>query len=112
MAGKAITAETVKKNTIAELKRLNLFKPEFNRVIGVYAETFERYSRLLRAATENDYQARTPIVISIEATRRDLLNYSAQLGLTPSAYRKISGELQPKKNNSKLAAALGKLNSG
>ena len=45
MARKATTKETIKKNTIEDMKKLGIYKPEYDRVIDIYEEYTEKNAR-------------------------------------------------------------------
>lgn len=107
MPAKAIKKETIKKNTVAELKKLGIFKPEYDRVIEVYADICEQYLAVKKQMTESSYAVRSPTAISLENLRRDVLSYATQLGLTPAGLKKIVGEVKAEKK-SKLDEALKK----
>lgn len=118
MAGKAICKETIKKNTIADMKKLGTYKPEYDPCIDIYAELMEQYERLTKKFKESNYKfeeftsdggkKKAPIVATLESLRRDILQYSDRLCLNPKA-NMVSGKKQEEKALSPLAAALASL---
>lgn len=108
--------ETVKRATIADMKKLGVYKPEYNRVIGIYAELVEQYGILNQRFIDSDYkykvltdqgsEKKAPIVATLEALRKDILAYSDRLCLNPKALETVTAE---KPGQSKLAAALKSL---
>jgi len=115
MAAPATTKATVKKQTVAEMKKLGVYRPEYDRIIEIYAELWEQYHRLMKyydtgsgyrytAQTGDGSVKRSPLVATLEAVRRDILAYSDRLCLNPKAER--DGKLPPAGRESKLEAAL------
>lgn len=106
---RASKSETIRKKTIIELNSLGIYREEFATLIDVYAELVEQYQLLKKKISTAAYTTRSPAVISLENLRKDILQYSAQLGLTPSGYRKIIGDSLQKPKRSKLEDALNDL---
>ena len=110
------TKETVKRATIADMKKLGIYKPEYNRLIDVYSELTEQYRIITQKYIDSDYKFQTstaagdykksPIVATLEALRKDMLTYSDRLCLNPKALESITIE---KANKSKLAQVLSEL---
>jgi len=48
MPRKATKRDTIRINTIADMKRLGVYKPRYDRVIGVYSELCEQYEKLTK----------------------------------------------------------------
>ncbi len=113
---KQATRETVKRSTIADMKRLGVHKPEYNRIIDIFAELVEQYGILSRQFSEGGYDfevetgqggsKKAPIVATLETLRKDILAYSDRLCLNPKALEAVTAEVQSK---SKLAQALSSL---
>lgn len=108
MPAKATTRNTIKNNTIKEMKKLGIFKPEFEGVISLYSLTCEQYFAVIKRFEIADYESRTPLAISLENLRNDILKQSAQLGLTPAGLKKITGIVDTKQQGI-LAKALSQL---
>lgn len=106
---RARKSETIKQKTIIELNSLGIYREEFATFIDVYAELVEQYQSMKKEISIEAYSNRSPAVISLENLRKDILQYSAQLGLTPSGYRKIIGDSLQKPKRSKLEDALNDL---
>lgn len=105
--------ETVKRTTISDMKKLKIYKPEYNRVISIYAELVEQYGKITEKFVESDYKfqettadggkKKAPIVATLETLRKDILAYSDRLCLNPKALETVSAD---KDNKSKLAIVL------
>jgi phage terminase small subunit len=110
------TKETVKRATIMDMKKLGTYKPEYNRLISIYAELVEQYGILTQCFIDGEYAFQTPtadggfkkapIVATLENLRKDILAYSDRLCLNPKALETVTAETN---NKSKLAMALSNL---
>ena len=110
------TRETVKRATIADMKKLGIYKPEYNRLINIYAELVEQYGKITEKFAESNYRfqemtadggyKKAPIVATIESLRKDILAYSDRLCLNPKALESITIE---KTKKSTLAQVLSEL---
>ena len=119
MAGKAICKETIKKNTIQKMQKMGTYKPEYDDVIGVYAELMEQYRRLTAEFEKGGYKyaeftadggtKKSPIVSTLESLRRDILQYSDRLRLNPKS-NEIKGKVTGKKRSA-LEEALSSIGS-
>ncbi|CAI3193141.1 P27 family phage terminase small subunit [Clostridium neonatale] len=117
MPRKATTKETIKKNTIEDMKKLGVYKPEYDRVIDVYSELCEQYEFYIRQLKgkklkcDEDTAAggtkKSALISTIETLRKDILAYSDRLCLNPKSLGTITSENTKKK--SKLASALSSL---
>lgn len=96
----------ITKNTIKMMVDLKVYKVEFNPIITVYARMQSEYEHISFLFLDNDYNydeetdtggsKKSPIVTTLEAYRKDILAYAAQLGLTPVGLRKIyDGSMKP-----------------
>lgn len=113
---KAPTKETVKRRTIADMKALGVYKPEYNRLIDIYAELVEQYYKLAdefkrsgykyEVSTDQGGSKKAPIVATLESLRKDILAYSDRLCLNPKSLETVTAETTPK---SKLAQVLSEL---
>lgn len=101
MSGKAFTKEPIKKDTIQKMTKLCIYKPEYDATIEIYAELREQYERLTKefkdsnykkykTYTENGGEKKSALISTLESLRKDILQYSSQLGLTPSGLKKIN----------------------
>lgn len=115
MAAPATTKATIKNQTVQDMKKLGVYRPEYDRLIDIYAGLWEQYHRLMKEYdTKDGYQYATdtgsggakksPLVTAIEAVRRDILAYSDRLCLNPKAERER--KLPPAGKPSKLEALL------
>jgi phage terminase small subunit len=103
---------------IENMRALNIYKPEFNVTISIYAGLVEQYQALEKEFKKSkftvvektgysDNTKKSPMVGTLESLRKDILAYSNALGLTPSGLKKINDEMnKEKKNVSKLEMAL------
>lgn len=118
MAGKAILKETIRKNTITDMKKLGVFKNEYLPLIDIYSEMREQYERLTKKFKETEYEYSTgtmqggekksPLVATLEILRKDIVLYSDRLCLSPKAMQGDKG-LRNKQKTSTLEAALKKI---
>jgi P27 family predicted phage terminase small subunit len=104
--------------TKTNMQALGVYQPEFDITISIYAGLVEQYQQLERdfkkskfTVVENtgysDNKKRNPLVASMESLRKDILQYSNALGLTPAGLKKIKDKAgEPKKKQSKLEMAL------
>lgn len=117
MAAPATTKATVKKQTVAEMKKLGVYRPEYDRLVDTYAGLWEQYHRLMReydtgssynyaTVTDGGGEKKSPLVATIEAVRRDILAYSDRLCLNPKAERE--GKLPAAGKKSKLEELLSR----
>lgn len=88
------------------MKSVGVFKQEYNRVIEVYCSLIERYIKVKADISEEDYTSRTPLCITEENLRRDILKYANELGLTPTGLKKINEKALGNKKESALSQAL------
>ena len=119
MAGKEICKETIKKNTITRMKKLNTYRAEYDPIIDVYAEMREQYERITKdfkstkykfdEMTENGGTKKAPIVAVLESLRKDILLYSDRLCLNPKALADKKSSENKKKKVSLLGQALSEL---
>lgn len=115
MAAPATTKATIKSQTVQDMKKLGVYRPEYDRLIDIYAGLWEQYHRLMKAydtgkgyeyavPTGDGGEKKSPLVNTIEAVRRDILAYSDRLCLNPKAER--DSKLPPPGKRSKLEEAL------
>lgn len=115
MAAPATTKATIRKQTISDMKKLGVYRPEYDRIIDIYAGLWEQYHRLMSeydkegrygyaTLTADGGEKKSPLVGTIEAVRRDILAYSDRLMLNPKAERD-TGAKKPV-GRSKLEEAL------
>lgn len=116
MAGKPVTYDGIRKKTIRDMKKLNVYKPEYEPIIDIYSELREQYAILTQKFVESEYDCevftaqggskKAPIVATLESLRKDIITYSDRLCLNPKAKESVKIKV-PKK--SKLEEALSKL---
>lgn len=105
--------ETIKRRTVADMRKLGVHKPEYNRLIDIYAELVHQYYTLnaefeaagypYQVSTDQGGSKKSPIVATLETLRKDILAYSDRLCLNPKALENVTAE---KNKPSVLAEAL------
>lgn len=110
------TKETIKRRTIADMKDLGVHKPQYNRMIDLYAELVFQFLTLNKKFEDEGYNyesytaaggaKKSPIVATLESLRKDILAYSDRLCLNPKSLETVTVE---EKKKSSLAAALSSL---
>lgn len=97
------------------MRTLGVYKPEFEKVIEIYAGLIEQYNELSKKFADSGYRfseetengsKKAPIVTTLESLRKDILSYASQLGLTPQGLLRSDPTAFAKKKVSRLAAAL------
>lgn len=100
------------------MKRLEIYKPEFDMTISIYASLIDQYQQLEKEFRKSkftvveetgysDNKKKHPIVGSLESLRKDILAYSNALGLTPAGLKRINDDANKTKPKlSKLEQAL------
>src|SRR5690606_36155380 len=97
------TKETVKRATIRDMKTLGVHKPEYNRLVDIYAglvhdyltalDEWEREGRQYATETAAGGTKKNAIVSTLENLRKDILQYSDRLCLNPKSLgEKTSGK--------------------
>ena len=92
----AITRDTIKAHTISAMKKMGTFEPEYEPIIEIYAGLREQYYRLLAeyqdgktyrytTPTADGGEKKSPLSLTIESLRKDILLYSDRLMLNPKA---------------------------
>ena len=107
-------AKTRNENQIKKaMEALGVYKTEFDPMIKIMGQLKEQYDELTARFELLNYECSTsngkksPLVSTIEALRKDILAYAAQLGLTPSGLKKINdAALAPQKKANALVEAL------
>ena len=115
-AVKIPSTEAVKRATIRDMKKLGVYKPEYNRLIDIYAglvnqyftllDEFEREGRKYETPTAAGGTKKSAIVSTLEGLRKDILQYSDRLCLNPKAFENVTAEPA---GVSKLVKALAEL---
>src|SRR4051794_4999832 len=100
------------------MKKLEIYKPEFDMTISIYASLIDQYQQLEKEFRKSkftvveetgysDNKKKHPIVGSLESLRKDILAYSNALGLTPAGLKRINDDANKTKPKlSKLEQAL------
>lgn len=114
--GETTSKKTVKDQTIRDMKALGIHKAEYNRIIDIYAELVAQYTQISAEFKRGGYQyesstdqggsKKSPIVLTLETLRKDILAYSDRLCLNPKALESVTADTGSK---SKLADVLSRL---
>ena len=114
---KVPTKETIKRKTIKDMKDLGVHKPQFNRLIDIYAGLVHQYLIALKEFEASGYVyevetaagglKKSPIVATLETLRKDILQYSDRLCLNPTAFK--SAKVDDSERKSTLASVLSAL---
>jgi phage terminase small subunit len=114
---KVPTQESIKRKTIRDMKELGVHKPQFNRLIDIYAGLVHQYLIALKEFEASGYvyevetaaggSKKSPIVATLETLRKDILQYSDRLCLNPTAFK--SAKVVDSERKSTLASVLSAL---
>ena len=86
---------------IVRMKSLGVYKPEFDETIRRYRILSDEFARLYAKYRRDGYPyevsgpqgvKKSPIVITLETLRRDLLSLEDALGLTPKGLKSLQEE--------------------
>src|SRR5690554_2359377 len=98
------------------MKDLGVHKPQFNRLIDIYAGLVHQYLIALKQFEASGYayevetaaggSKKSPIVATLENLRKDILQYSDRLMLNPKSFESAKIEMTKK---STLASVLSEL---
>ena len=111
----AITKDTIKSNTICSMKAMGNYRPEYDPIIDIYSGLREQYERLSReyengksfkysSKMADGGEKKSPLSRTIEALRKDILQYSDRLMLNPRS--QADNGKQKKLKKSILAEAI------
>lgn len=110
---KVPTKETIKRATVTDMGKLGIHKPQYNRLIDIYAGLVAQYLKLTQEFEDDGYiyevetdqggSKKSPIVATLETLRKDILAYSDRLCLNPKSLETVTAE---KASKSKLADIL------
>lgn len=116
MTRRITTKETVKRRTISDMKELGVHKPQYNRLIDIYADLVHQYLIAVADFEESGFEYETEtaagnpkksgIVSAMENLRKDILQYSDRLCLNPKSLENVTAESG---KGSRLASVLNKL---
>lgn len=105
--------------TCASMKKLGVYRKEYDPTIALYSQLMEQYRDLYKrfldenmpfsVSTPNGVK-KSPIVTTLESLRKDILAYSTQLGLNPHGLKRLTDDaMQRKQPASKLETALSQI---
>jgi len=112
-----LTISTIKSRTKKRLQSLGIYRPEFDDLIEIYADSYLKYTVLSQKIDmESDAISesaagtakKNPMITEMENLRKDLLNYSDRLCLNPASYQKLAAPQQADQEG-KLADIIKKL---
>ena len=112
MGRPAITKDTIKTNTISSMKTMGNYRPEYDPIYSGLREQYERLSREYENGKSFKYSTKTadggekksPLSLTMEALRKDILQYSDRLMLNPKS--QVDNGKQKKQKKSILAEAI------
>lgn len=109
-----LTERIYKSDIIKKMKAVGIYNEGFTYSINVLAKTMVEYDKTLKLYEElgskivikhtnkagSTNLIKNPVYLAIEKLRVDILNYSKELGLTPSSLKRINekGLMAPKKS--------------
>lgn len=102
------------------MKKLGIYKPEFEPIIEIYSDLRDQYDRLLKEFKDSDYKyyeytaqgsKKAPIVTTLETLRKDIVSYAAQLGLTASGLLRLDENAFKKQKQSAYSKLINPENS-
>lgn len=109
-----VDKEKIKKQTISEMKKLGVYKKQYNRIIEIYTDLVVQYSTLTKEFEDGGYvcevdtaqggSKKAPLVATLETLRKDILAYSDRLCLNPKSMEAVTPD--NKGNKSSLADVL------
>lgn len=92
----AITRDTIKAQTVSSMRKMGTYRAEYDPIIDIYAGMREQYGRLLAEYTDGKTyryatptadggEKKSPLSLTIESLRKDIIVYSDRLMLNPRA---------------------------
>lgn len=120
MIGLARKKSTIEKNIINEMKALGTYKPEYRKMIKIFAGMLHQYEVFEEQFEANGYKIeeaytnkagatnmrKVPLYTAMESLRKDIAAYSDRLCLNPKSLESVKIEQEGK---STLASVLSKL---
>src|SRR5699024_207781 len=116
MTRRVTTKETIKRRTIRDMKDLGIHKPQYNRLIDIYAGLVHQYLRAVVEFEEGDYEyvemtaagnpKKSSIVSTIENLRNYVLEYSERVGLNAKSLESITAETKEKSGLGEIVSKL------
>lgn len=113
----ARTKKTNENEIKKQMKKLGTYKPEYDKIIKIFAGILFQYDLFEQQFEESGYQIteeytnkagavnerKVPLYTALESLRKDIITYSDRLCLNPKALETVTTEAA---NKSKLAEAL------
>lgn len=116
MATERTEKQIMTSKVIKEMKNLNTYKKEYNRLIEIYVDLNMQYEMAMGEFKKSGYQYETEtaaggmkksaIVSTLESLRKDIVTYSDRLCLNPKSIDTVKVQVEKK---SALQMALSKL---
>lgn len=116
-----MTQKQYKNDVVKKMQSLNVYKPEFEHAINGLARALADMDRTIDLFDKSGGQimikhtnkagatnaVKNPFYLAIETLRKDIMDYSRELGLTPASLKRINEtEMQKKRGGGGLAALL------
>lgn len=119
MGRPAITKDTIRAQTVRAMRAMNTYREEYDPIIDLYSGLREQYERLSReyedgksyrysTPTADGGEKKSPLSLTVENLRKDILAYSDRLMLNP----KSRTEQGKEKKRSKLAELVELVDNG
>lgn len=113
----ARTKKTNENEIKKQMKKLGTYKPEYDKIIKIFAGILFQYEQFEEQFEESGYkiteeytnkagainERKVPLYTAMESLRKDIITYSDRLCLNPKALETVTTESA---NKSKLAAVL------
>ncbi len=111
---------TIRNKVIKQMKDMKIYNKGFDDIIRIYADLLYQYEILQESFKLSGYKVseiytnnkggqserKTPLYLTLETLRKDILSYSAQLGLNPKSLMNVKGELQQSQKQSTLGKVM------
>ena len=112
--------KAIESQTKRQMRSLGIYKPEYEKIIHIFAGMVHQYQEFERQFEESNYQIteeytnkagatnerKVPLYTAMESLRKDIAVYSDRLCLNPKALEAVTVE---QTNKSKLAQVLSEL---
>lgn len=106
MAMKKTPDQKMKTLVVRDMKNLNIYKKEYDRLIEIYVALNLEYDRAFREFERSGYQYETEtgaggtkksaLVSTLESLRKDILAYSDRLCLNPKTFNGLNIQVEKK----------------
>jgi phage terminase small subunit len=98
-----VTKEKIKKNVVANMKHLGVYRDDFENTIDIYVDMLIQYEAFRDQFNSTGFkiteqytnkagatnERKTPVYTALESLRKDIAKYSDLLCLNPRAYERV-----------------------